>query len=339
MEPEQAHDRGRTALMALSALPPLCKLVRACNMVREDKPVKLFGLEFPNRVGLAAGMDKDGEFPRASEALGFGHVEVGTVTPESQPGNPRPRLFRYPEYNALVNRMGFNNRGADVMLRALAKNYPKGKRGVPVGVNIGKAKATPLDKAVDDYIACFRKLADQADYFTVNISSPNTAGLRDLQSENYLRDLLATLSEENKSHAKKLGRTAHPLLLKIAPDLSFKEIDVILEVLLDLQYDGIIATNTTIQRPGGFPGQESGGLSGGAFLRKRSTDVINYIYKSTSGKLPIIGVGGIDSPEAAGEKVDAGASLVQIYTGWVYRGPFFARTLARALKAQGEDWI
>lgn len=339
MDPEQAHDRGRTALMTLGSLPPLCKLVRACNMVREDNPVNLFGLEFPNRVGLAAGMDKDGEFPRAIEALGFGHVEVGTVTPESQPGNPRPRLFRYPKELALVNRMGFNNRGSEVMLGALAKNYPKGKRGVPVGVNIGKAKTTPLDKAVEDYIACFRKLADQADYFTINISSPNTAGLRDLQSKSYLRDLLATLSDENRNHAKKLGRPAHPLLLKIAPDLSFKEIDAILEVLLDLDYDGIIATNTTIQRPPGFPGGETGGLSGGAFLRKRSTDVINYIYKSTSGKLPIIGVGGIDSPEAAGEKVDAGASLVQIYTGWVYRGPFFARTLAKALKAKGEDWI
>lgn len=339
MDPEQAHDRGRTALMTLGSLPTLCKLLRAYNQVREDKPVKLFGLEFPNRVGLAAGMDKDGEFPRAIEALGFGHVEVGTVTPESQPGNPEPRLFRYPEYHALVNRMGFNNRGSEVMMRALAKHYPKGKRGVPVGVNIGKAKATPLDKAVEDYIACFRKLADQADYFTVNISSPNTAGLRDLQSEAYLRDLLSTLRDENQSHARKLGRDPHPLLLKIAPDLSFKEIDVILEVLLDLDYDGIIATNTTIQRPDGFPGSETGGLSGGAFLRKRSTDVINYIYKSTSGKLPIMGVGGIDSAESAGEKIDAGASLIQIYTGWVYRGPFFARELAKALKAKGEDWI
>ena len=339
MDPEQAHDRGRTALLTLSSLPPLCKLVRACNMVREDKPVELFGLEFPNRVGLAAGMDKDGEFPRAIEALGFGHVEVGTVTPEAQPGNPRPRLFRYPEYGALVNRMGFNNRGAEKMRMTLAKHYPKGKRGVPVGVNIGKAKTTPLANAADDYIACFRKLADQADYFTVNISSPNTAGLRDLQSESYLRELLSTLSAENKCHAKKLGRKAHPLLLKIAPDLSFKEIDVILEVLLDLNYDGIIATNTTIQRPGGFPAAETGGLSGGSFIRQRSTDVINYIYRSTAGKLPIVGVGGIDSPESAGEKIDAGASLVQIYTGWVYRGPFFARVLAKALKARGEDWI
>lgn len=339
MEPEQAHDRGRTSLMSLGALPTLCKLVRRYNLVREDKPVKLFGLEFPNRVGLAAGMDKDGEFPRAIEALGFGHAEVGTVTPEGQPGNPRPRLFRHPEHQALINRMGFNNKGAEVMLNALAKNYPKGKRGMPVGVNIGKAKTTSLDHAVDDYVACFRKLADQADYFTINISSPNTQGLRELQSEAYLRDLLLTIRDENRSHAKKLGRDPHPLLLKIAPDLSFKEIDAIVGVLLELDYDGIIATNTTIQRPDGFPSKETGGLSGGAFIRKRSNDVINYIYKATEGKLPIIGVGGIDSVEAAGEKIDAGASMVQLYTGWVYRGPFFARELAKALKSKGEDWI
>ena len=339
MEPEQAHDRGRTALMTMGALPTLCRLVRRYNLVKEDKPVKLFGLEFPNRVGLAAGMDKDGEFPRAIEALGFGHAEVGTVTPEGQPGNPRPRLFRYPEQKALINRMGFNNKGADVMLNAQAKNYPKGKRGMPVGVNIGKAKTTPLDHAVDDYIACFRKLADQADYFTINISSPNTQGLRDLQSATYLRDLLQTIRDENLAHAKKLGRDPHPLLLKIAPDLTYKEIDGIVGVLLELNFDGIIATNTTIERPLGFSSKETGGLSGGSFLRKRSNDVINYIYKATDGKLPIIGVGGIDSVESAGEKIDAGASMIKLYTGWVYRGPFFARELAKALKAHCEDWI
>lgn len=339
MEPEQAHDRGRTALMTMGALPPLCNLVRRFNQVREDKPVKLFGLEFPNRIGLAAGMDKDGEFPRAIEALGFGHAEVGTVTPDGQPGNPRPRLFRYPEQHSLINRMGFNNKGAEVMLNALSKNYPKGKRGMPVGVNIGKAKTTPLENAVDDYVSCFRTLADQADYFTINISSPNTQGLRDLQGAAYLRDLLQTIRNENLSHAKKLGRDPHPLLLKIAPDLTFKEIDEIVGVLLELSYDGIIATNTTIQRPDGFSSKETGGLSGGEFIRKRSNDVINYIYRATEGQLPIIGVGGIDSVEAAGEKIDAGASMVQIYTGWIYRGPFFARELAAALKSQGEDWI
>ena len=162
MEPEQAHDRGRAALMAMGALPTICKLIRRYNQVCEDNPVRLFGLEFPNRVGLAAGMDKDGEYPRAIEALGFGHAEVGTVTPEGQLGNPRPRLFRLPEDKALINRMGFNNKGSEAMLNALSKNYPKGKRKMPVGVNIGKAKIIPLEDAVNDYVASFRTLADQA---------------------------------------------------------------------------------------------------------------------------------------------------------------------------------
>ena len=339
MEPEQAHDRGRSALIALSRMPSLCHLLRRYNLVHEEKPVRLFGLEFANRVGLAAGMDKDGEFVRGIEALGFGHAEVGTVTPQAQPGNPRPRLFRYPEQGALINRMGFNNHGSKAMLHCLSKQYPKGKRGMPVGVNIGKAKATPLDRAVDDYLACFRSLADQADYFTINISSPNTPGLRDLQSQSYLRALLGVLRRENLSNAKKLGHRPHPMLLKIAPDLSYAEIDEIVEVLLELDYDGIIATNTTVTRPRGFTSKETGGMSGGVELRRRSNQIINYIYRSTQGKLPIIGVGGIDSPEAAGEKMDAGASMVQLYTGWIYRGPFFAKELAAALKAHGEDWI
>lgn len=339
MEPEQAHDLGRAALIMLKGMPPVCSLFRWCNQIREDKPVKLFGLEFPNRVGLAAGMDKDGEFPGAVEALGFGHAEVGTVTPQAQPGNPRPRLFRYPEQQLLVNRMGFNNKGAETMLNNLSKYYPKGKRGMPVGVNIGKAKATSLDQAVEDYLASFRTLADQADYFTINISSPNTPGLRDLQSKGYLRDLLTTLGDENRHYAKKLGYQPHPLLLKIAPDLTYAEIDQIVEVLLDLDYAGIIATNTTVKRPRGFSSTETGGMSGGPDLQKRSNEVINYIHRATAGKLPIIGVGGIDSAAAAGAKMDAGASLVQLYTGWVFRGPFFAKVLAKALKSHGEDWI
>ena len=339
MEPEQAHDRVAQMLKLMGATPMFCSMVRRFNQVCEDKPVQLFGLEFPNRVGLAAGMDKDGEFPRAIEALGFGHAEVGTVTPQGQPGNPRPRLFRFPEENAIINRMGFNNKGSEAMLNSLTNHYPKGKRRMPVGVNIGKAKATPLDQAVDDYLASFRTLADQADYFTINISSPNTPGLRELQTESYLRALLTTLRDENRTYAKKLGHKPHPMLLKIAPDLTYAEIDQIVSVLLDLGYDGIIATNTTINRPSGFTSNETGGLSGGADIRKRSNDVINYIHRSTEGKLPIIGVGGIDSAEAAGEKMDAGASMVQIYTGWIYRGPFFAKELAQALKFHGENWI
>lgn len=339
MEPEKAHEIGRKVLMTTGSFEPLCNLMSRYNLVHEEKPVDVFGLRFPNRVGLAAGMDKDGEFPRAMEALGFGHTEVGTVTPGGQPGNPEPRLFRFPESGQLINRMGFNNHGAEAMLNSLTKRYPKGKRRIPLGVNIGKAKTTPLEDAADDYLEGFRILADQADYFTINISSPNTQGLRELQTKAYLSDLLRALQNANRDHAEKVGGSPHPLLLKIAPDLDFKEIDTILEVLLELDYAGIIATNTTIQRPGGFSSEETGGLSGGAFIRKLSTNVINYIYRATDGKLPIVGVGGIDSPEAAGEKIDAGASLIQIYTGWIYRGPFFARTLAKALRSHGADWI
>lgn len=339
MEPEQAHNFGCRLLRAAPRIPGMCALLRYFSQVREDRPVQLFDLEFPNRVGLAAGMDKDGEFPRTVEALGFGHAEVGTVTPLGQPGNLQPRLFRYPETESLINRMGFNNNGAEAMAQRLAREYPKGKRRMPLGVNIGKAKETPLDEAVADYTACFRALADQADYFTVNISSPNTAGLRDLQSAAYLRDLLSALRDENQSNAKRLGRKPHPMLLKIAPDLAFPEIDAVLEILLDLNFSGIIATNTTIARPEPFPQNEQGGLSGGSFLRNRSREVVNYIHLATSGKLPIIGVGGIDSPESAGAMIDAGASLVQVYTGWIYKGPFLARDLARALKSRGENWV
>jgi dihydroorotate dehydrogenase len=339
LDAEAAHDRGRQAMIALGRVPFMCRTIGAFNRVCEDKPVKLFGLEFPNRVGLAAGMDKDGEYPKMIEALGFGHAEVGTVTPKGQAGNPQPRLFRYPEHKAVINRMGFNNKGAEAMLQSLNKDYPKGKRKMPLGVNIGKAKDTPLENAADDYLACFRTLADQADYFTINISSPNTQGLRELQSKTYLYDLLDAIRSENMANAKRLGHEPHPLLLKIAPDLSYKEIDVILEVLTDLEYSGIIATNTTIARPAGFTSEEAGGMSGHKELRRQSNQVINYIYKSTEGKLPIIGVGGIDSVEAAGEKIDAGASLVQVYTGWIYKGPFFAKELANALKFKGENWI
>ncbi len=339
LDPDQAHDRGRSALMALASLHGLCSLLRRYNQVKAQGPVECFGLRFPNRVGLAAGMDKDGEFPRAVEALGFGHTEIGTVTPEGQPGNPQPRLFRVPEQGVLVNRMGFNNKGAAAMAARLSKTYPRGKRGIPVGINIGKAKATPLERAVEDYLQCYRVLVDQADYFTVNISSPNTPGLRDLQGAGYLRTLLHALQEENRGYARKLGHPPRPLLLKIAPDLSFRQIDAIVEILLELGFDGVIATNTTVERPAGFPSSEDGGLSGGAFLRHRSTEIINYLYRATGGKLPVVGVGGVDSAVAAGEKLDAGACLVQVYTGWVYRGPFLARDLAKALRARDAEWI
>ena len=339
MEPEEAHDSACYFLKLMASLPFVCGAFRNYNQIKGDKPIELFGLEFPNRIGLAAGMDKDAQFPGAIEALGFGHVEVGTVTPEAQPGNPRPRLFREPKHNGLINRMGFNNKGAEAMLRSLENGFAKHQRKIPLGINIGKAKVTPLEKAVEDYSKSFSILADQADYFTINVSSPNTQNLRQLQSREYLSIILDTLQKQNLALAKKMGRSSHPILLKIAPDLSFSEIDVILELLLEYKFSGIIATNTTIQRPNNLIHDEIGGYSGGAFINKLSTEVIRYISKSTNGNLPIIGVGGIDSPESAGEKIDAGASLVQIYTSWIYNGPMFGRELAKALQERDMAWV
>lgn len=339
MEPEEAHDSACYFLKLMASLPFVCDVFRKYNLIEGDKPIELFGLEFPNRVGLAAGMDKDGQFPSAIEAFGFGHVEVGTVTPEAQPGNPRPRLFRETKHNGLINRMGFNNKGAEAMLRSLELGFPRNKRKIPLGVNIGKAKVTPLEKAVEDYSKSFSILADQADYFTINVSSPNTQNLRQLQSREYLSIILDTLQKQNLALSKKMGRSPHPILLKTAPDLSFEEIDVILELLLEYNYSGIIASNTTVQRPENIIHDEMGGYSGGAFIHKLSNEVIRYISKATDGRLPIVGVGGIDSPESAGEKIDAGASLVQIYTSWIYNGPLFGRELARALQEKDKTWV
>ncbi len=339
LEPENAHESACQFLKLMTSLPLVCELMSRYNSVKADNPVKLFGLEFPNRVGLAAGMDKNGELAKAIEAFGFGHIEVGTVTPEAQPGNPRPRLFRDLASNGLINRMGFNNKGTENMLYALEHKYPKGRRGVPIGVNIGKAKSTPLENAVEDYLKCFKVLADQADYFTINVSSPNTQNLRQLQSREYLSVLLDSIQKENLAYAKKMGRAPHPVLLKIAPDLTYQEVDIILELLLDYNYSGIIATNTTIQRPNSIGIIEMGGYSGGDFLNKLSLDMIRYISKSTLGHFPIIGVGGINSPRTAGEMLNAGASLIQIYSSWIYEGPFFPRVLAKALYQSEKEWI
>lgn len=331
--PERAHEYARNFLQSASLARPLCRVAAGVNQ-KAGPPVDLFGLRFPNRVGLAAGMDKDAEFVPASFALGFGHVEVGTVTPKGQPGNPQPRLFRYPEYEAVVNRMGFNNRGADAMAGRLRRLPPPGRRPGPVGINIGKNKATPLEDAEGDYLACFRKLADHADFFTVNVSSPNTEGLRELQEKDRLTAILGALRDENRRR----GGRAVPVLLKIAPDLSFAQIGGILEVVAATGVAGIVATNTTISREGLPSGDyERGGLSGRP-LARRATDVIRFLSLETGGRLPIIGVGGIRDAASAGEKIDAGASLVQVYTGWIYRGPFFARDLARALRFKGRPW-
>ena len=331
-DPEVAHEIAVEALALLGRVRPMCALLEKINQLPAGsyRPVECFGLKFPNAVGLAAGFDKNGCAWPAAAALGFGHVEIGTVTHHAQGGNPRPRVFRYPAEQAVINRMGFNNAGAAALAARLAKLPGPGQRVIPVGINLGKTKVTPLDQATEDYLGSFRLLADHADYVVVNVSSPNTPGLRELQDASWLKPLLAALVDENKARVTG-GKPHRPLLLKIAPDLTFPQIDAALGVIAELGLDGIIATNTTLARPGAFEYvNEAGGLSG-VPLRHRATKIINYISRATNGRLPIIGVGGISDEESAGEKLDAGATLVQVYTGMIYRGPFFAAELARAL--------
>lgn len=333
-DPEWTHDNAKTILKGLSALRPVCKALELCNFPASLNAIELFGIQFPNAIGLAAGMDKDADFVPAATALGFGHIEIGTVTPYGQSGNPKPRLFRFPEEEAIVNRMGFNSLGAEVVLKNLRSLPDKEKRRSPVGVNIGKAKNTPIEEAPQDYLSTFEKLADFADYFTLNVSSPNTPGLRKLQGKESLNELLLTITKANNKRDKKV-----PILLKIAPDLNFHELDDVIDLLFSNQMDGIIATNTTINRQGNRAiFKESGGLSG-APLDSMATDIISYISKSTDGKLPIIGVGGITDIESAGRKMDAGASILQIYSGLIYRGPSFPKKLAIGLSARQKDWI
>jgi dihydroorotate dehydrogenase len=348
LDPEEAHERGVDALALLGRFSPACRLLEALHRLDPaiHRPVRAFGLEFPNAVGLAAGFDKNARAWPAAAALGFGHVEIGTVTALAQPGNPRPRLFRYPEERAVINRMGFNNEGSEAVAARLAKQPGVGHRRIPLGVNLGKSKVTPNDEATQDYLTSFARLADHADYVVVNVSSPNTPGLRALQDEKPLRELLGALSAANRARdaaagasvggssgggeAQAAGRGRKPLLLKIAPDLSWPQIDAALGVVAEFGLDGIIATNTTLARPGAFAeiGQ-TGGLSGAPLLR-RSTQIVSYISRATGGRLPIIAAGGILAEADAGEKLDAGATLVQVYTGMIYEGPFFAARLARA---------
>ncbi|MDX2226866.1 MAG: quinone-dependent dihydroorotate dehydrogenase [Verrucomicrobiae bacterium] len=294
----------------------------------ETKPVHLFGLTFRNPVGLAAGFDKNATAIPAWQALGFGFVEVGTITALRQPGNDKPRLFRLIPEEALINRMGFNNEGAEIIavrLRELRSDFPS--LAIPVGINLGKSKITPLEAAHEDYLQSFRELRNVGDYFVINVSSPNTPGLRQLQDKDHLRLILSTLRSENAE--------GKPILVKLAPDLSPGQIDEALEVILSEKAAGVIATNTTISRdtlplPTSPLAREAGGLSGKP-LRERSTEVISHIARVTSGKLPIIGAGGIFTAEDAAEKLGAGASLVQIYTGFVYEGPFAVRNILQGL--------
>ncbi len=338
--PERAHELAMTGMTVLGHLSPVCRMMECFAQLPASaaRPIEVFGLKFPNAVGLAAGFDKNAEGWPAAAAFGFGHVEIGTITALKQPGNPKPRVFRFPKEEAVINRMGFNNDGAELIATRLAKQAKPGRRRIPVGINLGKSKVADLDLAVADYLASFARLADYADYLVLNVSSPNTPDLRKLQDEDRLRELLGAISGANNERVAS-GKGRKPVLLKIAPDLSFPQIDSVLAAIAEFGLDGIIATNTTLARPGFFATvDQAGGLSGKP-LRKRSTEIINYIARATSGKLPIIGVGGIHGASDAAEKLDAGATLVQIYTGMIYRGPFFAKDLAWALNdRQNKIW-
>jgi dihydroorotate dehydrogenase len=313
LDPETAHD----LTLGLLAKAQRLGLLRNKHYA-SAKPIRAMGLDFPNPVGLAAGLDKNGDYIDALAALGFGFIEIGTITPRPQPGNPKPRMFRLAEHEAIINRMGFNNDGVD----RLTENVKRSRyRGI-LGINIGKNADTPIDRAADDYLACLAKVYELASYVTVNISSPNTKNLRQLQQENEFDALLSALKLEQQRLQVKHKKYV-PLAIKIAPDLSDAEIDMIADRLLAHKIDGVIATNTTLSRAGveqSSRALEAGGLSGKP-LRQASTSVVRRLAQQLNGRISIIGVGGITNAETAREKLDAGASLVQIYSGLIYRGP------------------
>ncbi|NUQ23818.1 MAG: quinone-dependent dihydroorotate dehydrogenase [Saprospiraceae bacterium] len=327
--PERAHYFTMALFRLALAIPGAGYLWKTLYAVRRPALERqVMGLTFSNPVGLAAGFDKDGKYFRLMAALGFGHIELGTVTPRPQAGNPRPRLFRLKPDRALINRMGFNNDGVETLVQRLQGPRPK---GLIIGGNIGKNKDTPNEDAAADYLFCFDRLFPYVDYFVVNVSSPNTPGLRELQDKKPLTALLQQLQSRNKE-------TPHPkpILLKIAPDLTDEQLQDIVDIVKTTSIAGVIATNTTIARTGlqtpeaTLQAIGAGGLSG-APLRNRSTEVIRYLRQQSQGSFVIIGVGGIDSPEAAREKLDAGADLVQVYTGLVYYGPGLVRDILKAL--------
>ena len=323
LPPEIAHDLSLGAIDLASSL----NLAGSLSRVPDD-PVRLWNLEFPNPVGLAAGLDKSGDHFNGLGELGFGFIEVGTVTPKPQPGNPAPRVFRLPEYEAIINRMGFNNRGVDhLVTRVRRRSY-----GGVLGINIGKNAATPVEHAVDDYVIGIDTVYAYADYVAINVSSPNTAGLRSLQHGDELEALLETLKERQAALSVEHGKDV-PLLVKIAPDLTDEEVVEIAGIIRRLEIDGVIATNTTVARDavaGHRYAGESGGLSG-APVRSVATHVVAMLYAELGDDTPIIGVGGITDGASAVEKIEAGAKLVQLYTGFIYRGPELVAEAARAI--------
>lgn len=322
------------------------QLRQRCCFQHPSLEQTLWGCHFPHPLGLAAGFDKDGVAPDVWADMGFGFAELGTVTLQAQPGNPKPRLFRLLEDEAALNRMGFNNQGAAAMAQRLEaqskleanSKIQNSKSKIPIGINLGKSKITPLEEAVADYIGSFRLLNPYGDYFVVNVSSPNTPGLRSLQATEQLAPLLSALQQENQRQK--------PLFVKIAPDLEWDEIAAIVDLAQSCEFTGIIATNTTIRRDhlktqilkatGNPIAEEAGGISG-APLRQRSTEVIRFIHQQTHGKFPIIGVGGIFTAEDAWEKLIAGATVLQVYTGWIYEGPWMLQRVLRGLVQKLEE--
>jgi dihydroorotate dehydrogenase len=340
LDSEEIHNRTLNALGWASRHVSACEALAAFHAT-PSLPVEAFGLKFPNPVGLAAGMDKHAAAVPVWPALGFGFSELGGVTWHAQPGNPAPRMFRAVVDQALINRMGFNNPGAEALAARLASWRALGRWPAhPVGINLGKSKVTPLEKAAEDYSNSLRLLWPHADFFVVNVSSPNTPNLRQLQDKTALDEILAALQEVNRQCANlspSLAHAAKPLLVKVAPDLSFEALDEILELTGPRQLAGIVATNTTIARPAASDAElqriysETGGLSGKP-LRERSTEVIRHLHRQTRGKLPIIGVGGIFTAADAWEKITAGATLIQVYTGLVYEGPAITCDIVTGLK-------
>jgi dihydroorotate dehydrogenase len=325
LDAETSHDFSLEMMGAGERLG----LVKAFSKTLADQPVEVMGIQFPNPVGLAAGLDKNGDYFNALGNLGFGFVEIGTVTPRPQPGNPQPRLFRLPKVNGIINRMGFNNKGVDHLIEQVKKRRFKGV----LGINIGKNFDTPVENAVDDYRIGMQKVYAHADYITVNVSSPNTPGLRDLQFGESLNQLLAALKLEQLALAEIHGRYV-PVAVKIAPDMNEEEVKGVAQSLLSQKIDAVIATNTTVDRDqveGLEHGDELGGLSGGP-VKDKSTQVIRWLSEELGDQLPIIGVGGIVSGRDAAEKFEAGASLVQVYSGFIYRGPELIAESLNAIK-------
>lgn len=326
LDPETAHHVTVALLRFMMRIPGVKNMFTAIYGVKEGRyAVDVMGIRFPNRVGLAAGFDKDARLLSELSAFGFGFIEIGTVTPRAQPGNEKPRMFRLPADQGLINRMGFNNEGVDAVLQRLKERKP----GLVVGGNIGKNKVTPNEEAEEDYVTCFEALYEVVDYFVVNVSSPNTPGLRALQEREPLTRLLNRLCALNRK--KPIPK---PLLLKIAPDLTDGQLDEVVEIVIATGMAGIIATNTTISREGLKSAeqltQEAGGLSGRP-VRQRSTDVIRYLRRKAGKDLVIIGVGGVFTAADAQEKIDAGANLLQVYTGFIYEGPGMVQRIVRHL--------